>query len=55
MVPILNFLKRNRSTQSRGAPRKLRNLYVHRSGLYRLAGVTSGDETSSYISTVLLQ
>lgn len=45
--PTLNFLNRNRSTQSRGAPRKLRNRYKQDSGRPRFWLVTSGEETSS--------
>lgn len=54
-IPTLNFLKRNLNTQSLGAPRKLRKRYQHVIGLPRFWFVTSGDATSSYMSTVLLQ
>lgn len=54
-APTLNLLNLSRSTQSRGAPLKLRNLYQHVNGRPLLKRVTSGDATSTQMSTVLLQ
>lgn len=46
-LPTLNFLNRNRSTQSLEVPRMFLNLYQHVIGRKRFKFVNSGDATSS--------
>lgn len=52
--PTLNFLKRKRKTKSRGAPFSVRKRYVQVNGRPTFCVVTSGELTSSNMSTVLL-
>ena len=54
-VPTLNFLKRILRIQSFGVPLKDLKRYQQVIGLPKFSAVTSGELTSSYMSTVLLQ
>lgn len=54
-LPTLNLLNLMRSIQSLGVPLNDLNRYQHVIGLPTLSCVTSGLDTSSYMSTVLLQ